>query len=155
MVVNILELKNRWLFVLWAFMPVVLGLSIYVLWRPETIRLFGWLELVGLGSCVGLIRSYSIYVYDYIPEWIIFSLPNGLWAFSYAFIITALWWGSNSKLKYLWLGSIPVLGLGYEIMQYPGVIRGVFCLQDLVICFIGIVLGTTISAMAGMRSVKP
>ncbi len=93
-------------------------------------------------------------VYASVPEWIIFSLPNGLWAFSYAFIITSLWWGSNSMLKYFWLGSIPVLSLGYEVLQYARVNRGVFSIQDLFLCFTGIVLGTTAGVIAKKRSMQ-
>jgi hypothetical protein len=66
---------------------------------------------------------------------------NGLWAFAYALLITGIWSGSESWLKYFWMASIPVLVFGYEILQYFGTIPGTFCIQDLALGFGGLILG--------------
>ena len=142
--------KEKVVFLIWAFVPVILGGMIYVLWRPDTIRFLGWFDLIGIDFPLAIIRGYSMLVYAHIPEWIIFSLPNGFWAFSYAFTITFIWWGSDSLAGYMWLGSIPVVSLGYETMQYAGVIQGVFCYQDLFFCTTGAVVGL----IAGANSKK-
>ncbi len=131
-----------------AVLPVLIGASIYVLWRPDTIKVFNWLDLLGLSSSVELLRSYTKIIYPHIPEWAVYSLPNGLWAFSYAFTITIIWWGRWSIVSYLWLGSIPALGLGYELLQLMGVIRGVFCWQDSIMCIIGVCGGIISGIMA-------
>jgi len=118
--------------------PLIIGSLIYILWRSDTIRIFDWLNLIGLSITVERLRGLSMLIYPYIPEWVVYSLPNGLWAFSYAFLITIIWWRNESYVKYFWLGSIPILGLGYESLQFRGVIQGTFCWQDLILCILGI-----------------
>jgi hypothetical protein len=76
-----------------------------------------------------------------LPKWIVYSLPNGLWAFAYALLITGIWSDSKSCVKYFWMGSIPVLVLGFEILQYPGIIRGTFSMQDIALGIAGITVG--------------
>ncbi len=128
-----------------AFISIFLGGVIYLLWRPVTIKIFYWLELFGLGTMITYIRVCCEPVYHYIPKWIIYSLPNGLWSFSYALIIAHLWIGRNSIMKYFWLTSIPIVGLGYEMLQYFQVIPGTFCIIDLLLCVFGILLGSYIA----------
>ena len=79
-----------------------------------------------------------------LPNWIIFSLPNGLWAFAYALLITSIWSGSKSWLRHLWMASIPILVVGYEVLQYTGIIRGTFCIQDIALGVSGLILGIII-----------
>jgi hypothetical protein len=136
-----------------AFLAILFGTSIYILWRPDTIKVFTWLDLVGLSAPIESIRSYSKNFLPIIPEWIVFSLPNGLWAFSYATIITYMWWErENSIFKVFWLSSIIVVGLGYEALQYVGAIPGTFCFQDLLLCITGVFLGVTITRLIVRRS---
>lgn len=133
------------LFLCCALLPVIIGGLVYLFWRPDSIAFLGWLNVIGLDRSLVHLRIQVAPLYIYLPEWVIYSLPNGLWAFSYAFIITALWWPTLTALKYLWLATIPLVGLGYEVMQYLGIIPGVFCYTDLVLCFIGVVSGMTVA----------
>lgn len=80
--------------------PLIIGSLIYILWRSDTIRIFDWLNLIGLSITVERLRGLSMLIYPYIPEWVVYSLPNSLWAFSYAFLITIIWWRNESYVKY-------------------------------------------------------
>lgn len=131
---------NKSVFIM-VFLSIFLGGVIYFLWRPETIRFFNWLDMVGLSSSVDFIRIYGKQSLHFIPTWVIFSLPNGLWTFSYTLLILHIWLDHNSSLKYLWFVSIPVVGVGYEILQCLEVIPGTFCIEDLFLCTVGILLG--------------
>ncbi len=136
--------------ILLAFVAILSGAVIYVSWRPDTIKVLILLESAGLKGFLESIRSYTKYVHHIIPEWIVYSLPNGLWAFSYALIISYIWGGERgSILKVFWLGSIIAVGLGYEFLQYLKVISGTFCFQDLLLCTIGIILGVIINKLQG------
>jgi hypothetical protein len=42
------------------------------------------------------------------------------------------------------MASIPVLVLGYEFLQYAGIIRGTFSIPDLVIGLAGLALGIVV-----------
>ena len=98
-----------------------------------------------------LVRDHSLSSSLFIPEWFIFSLPNGLWAFAYALLITSIWSGSKSWLRHLWMASIPILVVGYEVLQYEGLIPGTFSLQDIVFGMAGLIVGIII----GTKIIKP
>jgi len=138
--------------ILCALGLVVVGFLIYILFRPDSIRVFRWFSFVGLETPVLFIRDFSMQFIPSIPEWSIYSLPNGLWSFSYALIISHLWLTSNSVIKYFWLFSIPLVVFSYETLQYLEVIPGTFCYQDLVFCFLGMSLGITTSFLLIRRS---
>lgn len=131
-----------------ASSSLLLGCVIYLLWRPDSIRFFRWLDALGLRDCVHLARGYASFFYPHLPGWIVFSLPNGLWAFSYALIISTLWWGRKSWLSLFWLFSIPIVGMGYEILQGLGIIPGTFCVGDLIFSACGTGFGLAAPSLA-------
>jgi len=122
-------------------LAIFIGGLIYILLRPSEHLFFGWIRLAGLDQWISPARSLSPLLGELFPDWIIFSLPNGLWAFAYALLITSIWSGSRSWLKSFWMASIPILVLGFEILQIPGIIPGTFCIQDIAIGLLGLVLG--------------
>lgn len=126
---------------------IFLGGLTYILLRPSEHVFFGWMRLAGLDQWISPARSISLPFSQLFPDWIIFSLPNMLWAFAYALLITNIWTGSNSWLKYFWMASIPLLVLGFEILQYTGIIPGTFCIQDIVFGVSGLVLGIFIGTL--------
>ena len=126
---------------LFAFLAILSGGLIYVLFRPVESLFFTWADEIGAGNILSNIRSVTLPLLSYIPKWFLFSLPSGLWAFAYALIITHLWRDNNSIIKYFWIGSIPLLAIGYEFLQFTGILKGVFCHEDLILSVAGISLG--------------
>jgi len=120
---------------------IFLGGIIYILFRPSEAIFFNWIRTVGLDNWLNLARHKSLSLYQYLPEWIVFSLPNGLWAFAYALLITFIWSGSKSLSRYFWMASIPLLVLGFEILQYAKVMPGTFCMQDITVGLAGLISG--------------
>ena len=120
---------------------IFLGGLIYILLRPSEHVFFGWISMAGFDHWISPARSLSPALGQLLPEWFVYSLPNGLWAFAYALLITSIWSGSNSWLKFFWMASIPLLVLGFEIVQYAGLIPGTFCIQDIAFGLLGLVLG--------------
>jgi hypothetical protein len=141
---------NRFYICLAAF-ALFSGGIIYVLFRTSKPVFFNWLNAVGLDRLSNVARHSSLRLSPLLPQWIVFSLPNGLWAFAYALLITGIWSGSKSWLRYFWMATIPVLVLGYEILQYPGIIPGTFCLQDLALGMAGLIAGI----IFGTKIIKP
>lgn len=123
--------------ILWVVAPLFSGILIYLLFRSESIIMFRWLFYLGIETPILFIRQYTLDLTSYVPDWIIYSLPNGLWAFSYSSIICFIWLKNSSLIKYLWLLTIPFMCFGYEALQYLEVITGTFCYQDLLLCFLG------------------
>jgi hypothetical protein len=135
------------LYIILSGFAIFVGGLIYILLRPSEHVFFGWISMMGLDHLISPARSLSHLFSQLFPNWIVFSLPNGLWAFAYALLITRIWSGSNSWLKYFWMASIPLLVLGFEILQYPGLIPGTFCIQDIALGLLGLVLGIFVGTM--------
>lgn len=127
-----------------AVLAVTTGGAIYILFRPLEPIFFRWIHFLGAGNFISGIREFSLPLLTNIPEWLIFSLPNGLWAFAYTLIVTAIWSGSKSGLRYFWVATIPALILGYELIQLIDIFPGTFCLHDLAFSLAGIIIGLRI-----------
>jgi len=140
---------NRW-YIYLSVLALLMGGVIYILFRASEPVFFNWIRAVGLEDWLNFARDKSLSSSLHLPAWIVFSLPNGLWAFGYAFLITGIWWGSGSWLKYFWMASIPLLVLGYEILQYAGIMPGTFCMQDIALG----ILGMTAGIIAGIKTTK-
>ena len=70
---------NKLFIVLVSFAVAVL---IYLLFRSRKLFYYQIIELMNLDTHVGAIRKV-VWVYrKYIPNWVIYSLPDGLWLFS-------------------------------------------------------------------------
>lgn len=137
-----------------ALFSIIFGTIIYLLWRPDTIVVFTWLDYFGLSAPIESIRVRFIHYLAIIPEWLVFSLPNGLWAYSLSAIISHLWWNTRQfVLKLAWLSTTGFVVFGYEVLQYMEVVAGVFCYQDLLLCMLGIFFGITTTAFVNRAAV--
>jgi len=123
---------------------VISGGLIYILFHASEPLFFRWMRAAGSDHWLCFIRSKSLSLGPHLPEWIVYSLPGGLWAFAYALMISAIWSGSRSRLKTFWMASIPLLILGFECLQYIRIIPGTFCLQDLALGMAGMISGITL-----------
>jgi len=132
--------SNRFNIILCAA-ALMLGGIIYLLFRPSETLFLKWIQTAGLDNWTHLARQKSLSLNLHLPEWILYSLPNGLWAFAYALLITCIWSGSKSWLRYFWMASIPILIQGYEILQFTGTIPGIFCMQDIGLGTVGLITG--------------
>jgi len=141
---------NRLNILLGSF-ALLLGGIIYILFRASEPVFFKWIPGPGLASWFGFARQSSVTFSHSLPEWIVFSLPNGLWAFAYALIITGIWAGSKSWLRIFWMASIPVLVLGFELLQLTGTIPGIFCVHDMAFGIAGLIIGI----LAGTKTINP
>jgi len=127
-----------------SILSIAFGGIIYILFRPTEPIFFGWIKTVGLGHELTTLRELHLFFTNTVPEWLIYSLPNGLWAFSYSVIICHIWWRSQSILKFFWIATIPLLVLGFEFLQLTEILSGTFCWQDLSFGVAGIISGMTI-----------
>jgi len=134
----------NWFYIIISALALFTGGMIYILFRSSEIVFFSWIRAIGFENWFNLARNSSLTSSPEVPEWIVYSLPNGLWAFAYALLITIIWSGSKTWLRYLWLASIPLLVLGYEILQYSNIIPGTFCIQDIALGIAGLTIGITV-----------
>ena len=118
-----------------VLLPIIIGGIIYTLFRSETIKLFSWYKYFGLNKIISNLRvRVSEYIY-YIPKWVIFSLPDGLWVYSFTSALIIFWNNEKSKLI-IWL-SIPFTsGVLIEILQGFNLFPGTFDIIDLILSLI-------------------
>jgi hypothetical protein len=125
---------------------LIAGGIIYLLFRPNEVLFFRWMRTLGFNSLISSFRQTSLSIKLHLPEWTVYSLPNGLWAFAYALLISRIWTGSKSGFRYFWIASIPVLVLGFEILQFTGTIPGTFCFQDIALGTAGMTIGNILGS---------
>lgn len=66
------------------------GGFIYLLYRSLTLRMFSWLKTLGLYQMVLSWRE-SLGL-CHLPNWVIYSLPDGLWMGAYLLLMYMLLW---------------------------------------------------------------
>lgn len=124
-----------------------LGILIYICIRPAEPRFFDWMRSSGLDSIIIPVRHHVRVSAAHLPEWMVYSLPNALWSFAYAILITWIWTTNRHRVRYFWLATIPVLVLGFELLQYWGIFPGTFCIHDLFAGIVGAGMGAAIGTI--------
>lgn len=115
-----------------VLLPVVAGAAIYVLWRSPFLRVFQWLDTAGAATPVRSLRAAVMPARAWLPSWVLFSLPDGLWVYALTSWLTRIWRDAAGRGRWLWLSIGPVLGIGSELGQWAGLVPGTFDVVDLV-----------------------
>jgi hypothetical protein len=76
---------------------------------------------------------------------LIANLPDMLWAFALAVVVSAIWRNGPRASRCRWHAVSLVFALSMELMQWLGVVRGTFDLHDLSGTVIGYALGVAIA----------
>lgn len=114
-----------------AFFTLLVGVSIYLLFRSRSLLAFRWLEIVGLKDFIITVRTYCGNIC--LPEFVIYCLPDGLWSLSYVLFMDSIWRGG--KLGFLFVQIIPVIGAISELLQKYHVLDGCYDTCDF-ICYL-------------------
>jgi hypothetical protein len=107
------------------------GGLLYVLYRPMETLLIRLMGRIGMDACLDRWREAAAAVTP--PEWVVYSLPAGLWAMSYVLIVDALTAGSKMTYKgrLAAVSIVPLLGMTSELLQAAGLVPGTFDWLDL------------------------
>ena len=117
--------------------PILIGGFIYISFRSLSLRLFKWLDALGLMTTSLSIRNFFHPFKKDLPNWVYFSLPDGLWVYSFSSAIMIMWRNNYEKAKY-WLLIPFFLGIIIEIAQGLKIIRGTFDIIDLIFSIIAL-----------------
>lgn len=127
--------QNKLIFL--HIISLLIGGIIYILFRSERLKMFDWFDLIGIKNLFDIIRlSFQDNVFE-IPKWIIFSLPDGLWTFSYICLTLYVWKSEISRTSIIWITIIPLLAIISEIGQLYGLVSGTYDIMDLLFYIIG------------------
>jgi hypothetical protein len=112
--------RNIWL---WSsFILLLIGGTIYVLLRSRQTLLNVLIDATGANGVNGLREKVATLT---IPEWVVYSLPGGLWSAAYILLIHALTMGERPVRRLLWAALIPAVGVLSELMQQHHLLPGV------------------------------
>jgi len=120
---------------------LLVGSTLYVLFRSTSLLMFHWADSVGLIGSIGTMRSWVDGFATYLPIWVVYSLPFALWVSSYLFFIKGIWRNSTSLAHHVWFWCIPIIAIAAELAQSMHIIPGSFDLGDLIALIFATILG--------------
>lgn len=107
-----------------SLLILLLGGLVYVIYRDKSLLMFDWFDAIGIDNEIDGLRR--LFQGEGIYGWVKYSLPDGLWVFSYMFLVDAIWNGSRSISSFIFIYSLPIIALLSEFFQYFGLLPGVF-----------------------------
>lgn len=122
---GMISLGKRTLF-LHTVLPLALGGIIYILFRSQRL-----LISVQLASFLGISTARNMLSSLGLPEWFLFSLPDGLWLYSLVFSLQWVWQNSSWLVRSIWAAAGVSLGVGWELGQALALVPGTFDPVDL------------------------
>ena len=115
--------------------PLILGGMIYIVYRPTTLMMFGWIDFVGMSDLVAEIRIVAPHFSNnFFSDLVIFSLPHGIWVYSLTWSYLLIWGSKKSIEVTVWVFSGIITGVGGEIGQLVGFIGGTYDATDVIVC---------------------
>ncbi len=111
--------------------PLSLGAVIYVLWRCDDLNLFRWIDAVGLEDAARDARSAASPLRPRLPDFILFSVPDGAWAYAWSAHFHRLHLGGARRLRLLWALAGPCALVASELGQALHLVPGTFDPLDL------------------------
>jgi hypothetical protein len=123
--------------------PLFLGGLLYILFRSTTLRMFKWFTLLGIHNTINYARKCTFKLKNEVPNWTYFSIPDGLWIYSFTSAILIYWHNDNQKTK-LWLLIPFTTGILIEVLQGLKLFPGTFDYLDLTFSVLGLSLSKII-----------
>ena len=132
---GILKYNKYQVYIEWIVATILLliGCTIYLLFRPQNLLMFKIIDGIGGMSNVVSLRMYINH--NCFPDFIIYSLPAGLWTASYLMMMYLTTKGYTRKLRLMLALPLPITAIVLEFMQLLGLCIGTFDVYDL-ICYI-------------------
>lgn len=116
-----------------ATILLLIGCTIYLLFRPQNLLMFKIIDGLGVMSNVVSLKMYINH--NCFPDFIIYSLPAGLWTSSYLMMMYLITKGYTRKSRLMLALPLPITAIVLEFMQLLGLCIGTFDVYDL-ICYI-------------------
>ena len=113
---------------------------IYLVFRVSTLKVFTWLDFIGIDFLHSNLRKDSVNLIPLIPDWFIYSFPDGIWIFSYVILMISIWNFKMNAQSIFWIIIIPIIAILSEIFQFFGFVSGTFDIFDLMFYLLGFIL---------------
>jgi hypothetical protein len=116
------------------------GSLIYILFRSSSLKMFIWFERINILSVIKNFRNFTSTYSNILPNFILYSLPDGLWLFSYVSLVLYLWKNELKSENIFWIFSVPLISIISELGQINKIIPGTFDIIDLLMYLLGTIL---------------
>ena len=130
--------KNK--FYLFPFFPIILGVIIYIFFRSNSLILFKWLNTIFPISKIEPIREYALLLTPYLPDWFLFSLPDGLWMFSFVCFVFSIWGNKLNINTVFWIVFVFLISISHEFGQLFNYFPGTFDIHDITFYLLGVLI---------------
>lgn len=127
------EKRTRLLF--YSIFSLAVGVLIYVCFRSNSIKILGFVD--NKFSFLHQMRLEMNSVSRFVPNFVIYNLPDGLFLFSYTTCMLWLW--DENQYKYYWVFIIPLLLVIIELLQLNHTLPGTFDILDIAFYIIFII----------------
>jgi hypothetical protein len=113
--------------------PLFIGIAIYAVFRDNDLMIYSWIP--SLNSAKNVIdANVSIpALHPVIKDFIVFSLPDGLWLYAFTGFMILIWNKSDSRFKYVWMNIGGIIALCHEVGQGLGLFPGTFDIIDIIV----------------------
>lgn len=98
------------------------------------------MELIGINFRDFPVRKLTYEWGSKLPNWLLYSVPDGMWIFSYVTLILAIWKNCITRENIFWLIVIPLVAVLSEFGQMAGIIPGTFDIIDVLLYVLGFLL---------------
>ena len=115
-----------------SLLLLVVGSIIYLLFRPEEILIFRILDAIGVMPVVDYLRLQTAHIL--LPDFVIYSLPGGLWAASYLLGMYIITNGLRFYTKLIIATPLVITMIIVEFLQLANIRLGTFDFRD-IICY--------------------
>lgn len=124
--------RTRWANLGGVGAPLLVGATIYLLWRPDSLLAFRWATALGLSGQVQSLRSFCAALPS-PSDVAVYSLPGGLWLFALVLTLGSVWLQQPGLSASIWLAVPITVAVGSEIGQLQGWVLGTFDPLDLLV----------------------
>jgi hypothetical protein len=122
-----------------AILSLLIGILIYVVYRPTSILAFEWFSWLGIDGLILSFRELT-FIRDFTPYgFFLQSAPAGFWALSASLLMRIVWWHNKSLWGVFWFCLIPILGMVAELSQLIG-LPGVFDPLDIFAYLVALII---------------
>lgn len=125
--------------------PAVVGGLLYMLFREESLTIFGLVRRCGAMGALSSLREALTSTSSAAPSWVFYSLPNALWVFSFTAIQGVVWRGVKNTQSVTWLLIPLMISVGFEFGQEAGIVPGYFSWCDVIGIVVAGILGLAVA----------
>lgn len=116
-----------------------MGGVIYIAFRSQSLILFTWFDKISISGFTNLIRDFLYPLNSILPDWVIYSLPDGLWVYSFTSFLIIIWNNKYESVKYWMIMPFTTLLL-IELLQLAKMLTGTCDIADIYVSLLALIL---------------